>query len=321
MKKRKGELIKLKYSQRKIAKEIDRSRTAVQNYIMSFFSPVASPRKKQKKKISVRCERQIIAKAVKVRKSCKQIKNELSLDVSPQTIYRTLISSENIVFKKFQAKPPLTEKHKDARFDFALEHIIWEKEWSKVIFSDEKKFNLDGPDGFRYFWHDLRKEEEIFSKRVQGGGSVMIWAGFCATGKSYITFVESTMNSQKYVDMLQSSLVPFANEILGPNFIFQQDNAPCHRAKNTKLWFLRKGIEVMEWPARSPDLNPIENLWGILARKVYQGGKQYNTINELKTGILLAWDLIKPEILTNLISSMRSRMTQTMKARGGSSDY
>ena len=46
-----------------------------------------------------------------------------------------------------------------------------------VIFTDEKKFNLDGPDGFKYYWHDLRPEPEWFSKRAFGGGSLMVWAG------------------------------------------------------------------------------------------------------------------------------------------------
>ena len=61
--------------------------------------------------------------------------------------------------------------------------MTWNEEWRKVVWSDEKKFNLDGPDGFSYYWHDLRKEEEIFSSRAQGGGSIMIWASFGWGGK------------------------------------------------------------------------------------------------------------------------------------------
>ena len=50
--------------------------------------------------------------------------------------------------------------------------------WRNVIFRDEKKFNIDGPNGYRMYWHDLRKEEKFFSKRHSGGGSVMIWGAF-----------------------------------------------------------------------------------------------------------------------------------------------
>jgi hypothetical protein len=62
------------------------------------------------------------------------------------------------------------------------------------VFSGEKKFNLDGPDGFSYYWHDLRNEKLIFSKRTQGGCSVMIWGGFGSKGKTELEFIDSTMN-------------------------------------------------------------------------------------------------------------------------------
>ena len=58
--------------------------------------------------------------------------------------------------------PALTTTHKDLRLSWAKDHMTWNNEWHKVVWSDEKKFNLDGPDRFSYYWHDLRKEEEIF---------------------------------------------------------------------------------------------------------------------------------------------------------------
>ena len=77
----------------------------------------------------------------------------------------------------------------------------------KVLWSGEKKFNLDGPDGFSYYWHDLRKEQEIFSTRAQDGGSVMIWASFGWGGKSSICFVDGRMNAMGYREVLRHHLV------------------------------------------------------------------------------------------------------------------
>jgi hypothetical protein len=57
-------------------------------------------------------------------------------------------------------------------------------DWSDVVFSDEKKFNLDGPDGFQHYWHDLRGEVRFLSKRKFGGGFLMVWAAFGLHGKS-----------------------------------------------------------------------------------------------------------------------------------------
>ena len=98
------------------------------------------------------------------------------------------------------------------------------------MWSDEKKFNLDGPDGFSYYRHDLRKEQEIFSTRAQDGGSVMIWASFGWGGKSSICFVDGRMNAMGYREVLRHHLVDIGDSIGGSDWIFQQDNAPIHRA-------------------------------------------------------------------------------------------
>ena len=94
--------------------------------------------------------------------------------------------------------------------------MTWEAEWKQVLFSDEKKFNLDGLDGAAYYWHDLRKEEKIFSKRQQGGQSLMDWDGFDYRGQANITFPEGRMNATDYEDLLDIHLLPFGEEIGSP---------------------------------------------------------------------------------------------------------
>jgi len=85
-----------------------------------------------------------------------------------------------------------------ARVEWARKHIKWDKEWQTVVFSDEKKFNLDGPDGYKYYWHDLRKEKLIFSRRVHGGGTLKVWAGFGWNGKTNIAIIDDTMDASDY---------------------------------------------------------------------------------------------------------------------------
>ncbi|CAF2249233.1 unnamed protein product [Rotaria magnacalcarata] len=104
--------------------------------------------------------------------------------MSRWTINRVIKSSNILKKMKKQHSPALTTAHKDLRFSWAKDHMTWNNEWHKVVWSDEKKFNLDGPDGFSYYWHDLLKEEEIFSTRPLGGGSVIILASFAWGGKS-----------------------------------------------------------------------------------------------------------------------------------------
>ena len=124
-------------------------------------------------------------------------------------ICRYLNDSRHIKYQKIASKPPLTITHKNNRLEYARCHTGWGKEWNNIIFSDKKKFNLDGPDGFRYYWHDLRMEKMILSKRVQGGGFVMIWCAFIWEGKTTVEFIDGPMDSLLYQNLLQRSLLPF----------------------------------------------------------------------------------------------------------------
>ena len=74
--------------------------------------------------------------------------------------------------------------------------------WSDVVFTDEKKWNLDGPSGFHCYWHDLRKEKKIFKKRQSGGGSVMTWGTFCFNEIFKLVLVSGNMDSKQFTDIL-----------------------------------------------------------------------------------------------------------------------
>ena len=90
----------------------------------------------------------------------------------------------------------------------------WTDEWPSVLFSDEKKFNLDGPDRLAYYWHDLRKELRTFLSRQQGGGSLMVWGAFSYNGTTDSVFLEGHQNFEDYQTMLKVQLLPFG-ELLG----------------------------------------------------------------------------------------------------------
>lgn len=135
-----------------------------------------------------------------------------------------------------------------------------EKKWRKVIFSDEKRFNLDGPDGLSYYFHDLRKEELHLSRRQMGGGGIMVWAAIGYHGRTDVKFINTSMNAIKYIEILEEQLTLHASTIACENYIFQHDNAAVHTAKRIKKYFEDRNIQILPWPARSPDLNIIENI-------------------------------------------------------------
>jgi hypothetical protein len=197
----------------------------------------------------------------------------------------------------------------------------WGDKWKAVIFSDEKKFNLDGPDGFSYYFHDLRKSEVPLSRRVQGGGSVMVWGGFGWNGTWNLEFISGRMTAASYTTMLLKKIDSEQRPPRTDDWFFQQDNAPIHVARSTLGALQDRGILLIDWPAYSPDMNPIENLWGILTRRVYEGGRQFCDVTELREAIQACWRQITVTECQTLIQSMRNRLFAVLEAHGGPTKY
>ncbi len=119
---------------------------------------------------------------------------------------------------------------------------------------------------------------------------------------------------------LPCSMLPSADKLYGnADFIFQQDLAPAHTAKGTKSWFSDHGVTVLDWPANSPDLNPIENLCGIVKRKIRD--TRPNNADELKATVKETWASIPPQQCHKLITSMPRRIEAVIKAKGAPTKY
>ena len=102
---------------------------------------------------------------------------------------------------------------------------------------------------------------------------------------------------------------------------FQQDNASIHSRTVKDDWFVNNGFDVMEWPARSPDLNPIENCWGPLARLVYADGRQFQNTRQLSEAVVDSWNRLPQEQLDNLIVTMPYRIFELIEAHGDATTY
>ncbi len=184
---------------------------------------------------------------------------------------------------------------------------LWRKrtQWSKVLFSDESQccisFGNQGP----RVWRKSGEAQNpcCLKSSVKFPQSVMIWAAMSSAGVGPLCFLKSTVNAAIYQEILEHFMLPSADKLYGDaDFIFQQDLAPAHTAKGTKSWFNDHGVTVLDWPANSPDLNPIENLWGIVRRKMRD--TRPNNADELKATVKETWASIPPQQCHKLITSM-----------------
>ncbi len=148
----------------------------------------------------------------------------------------------------------------------------------------------------------------------------MISAAMSSAGVGPLCFLKSTVNAAIYQEILEHFMLPSADKLYGDaDFIFQQDLAPAHTAKGTKSWFNDHGVTVLDWPANSPDLNPIENIWGIVKRKMRD--TRPNNADDLKSAIKATWASIPPQQCNRMIASMPRCIDAVIHAKGDPTKY
>ncbi|GBO38349.1 Transposable element Tc3 transposase [Araneus ventricosus] len=149
----------------------------------------------------------------------------------------------------------------------------------------------------------------------------MVWVAFGFNGQVGLEFLNDRQNSPKYIETLENHFMPFAENIRGRNWEYQLDNAPIHTSNATKNYLNPKNVTVLEWPPMNPDLNPIENVWGIMSRKVYENGGQFYSVNALKPAIESTCYKLEPEMLRTLIMSMEKRVYDVILKNGKTLNY
>lgn len=261
------------------------------------------------------------------RMSAREIQHELGPrgdSVSLRTVQRGLnqVGCQVRVPKK---KPFLTDSHVKKRYEWALDHQEWTiDDWSKVVWSDETAVELrDNCPQFVRFVDGFPTTPEHFSLTTKHPTKVIIWSCFSSRGPGRSHVVECPMNTEWYVeDIIDHRILPQMNEWF-PNGegIFQQDNAPCHVSKRSRERFRDLGIILLDWPPASPDMNPIENLWGIVKKRVLK--EKPRTKNQIIATFLQLWhhDEALKMVMQSLIASMPKRVSALVESKGFHTKY
>lgn len=304
-----------------ISKNIKRSRKVITSYLNNEDTYGKNMKGRPSSVITAADKRIILRHASNSHDSAAKIKEKTGVKACVRTVQRVISNAKHIKRLKLKKKTPLNQLRKMQRLVFCRSNMTWTKEWERVVFSDEKKFNLEGPDGYAYYFHDLRKEEHTLDRLHSRAGGVMVWGAITYFGTIELQFLTSRMNAIAYKGVLNTAF-PAIKDIFGPlKWKFQQDNAPIHTARIVKSWIEGQNVELLTWPPYSPDLNIIENVWGWLARKVYESGRQYSTEAELIEGIKRSWQAISLNYLQKLYDSLPKRMYEVILNRGGSTHY
>jgi len=280
------ELIRQKYKENhhpsKIAEMLNVSKRSVYRIIKDY------PEKKRGTKLqfdrktlkfqarqAVKC---LCKKKEKV--TCSKVLPYISETVNLRTLQTEMKEDEKLLYKKIPKCIHLTDTQKENRVAQIRKWFKDRVNFKRVIYTDECRFSLDGPDNMMSW--QIPELSESFSrlKRPMGGGGVLVHGTLNLDGSISLLKWDGTICGTKYVEKLKEDIIPNIRTKNGDDFVFQHDNAPPHRCKLTRKFLNDSKIEVLEWPPLSPDLSPIENSWKILKDMVYET-RSFNNKEEL----------------------------------------
>ncbi|GFV51679.1 transposable element Tcb2 transposase [Trichonephila clavipes] len=261
----------------------------------------------------------------RVRTGGKSVSCSLRKADLPKTVARRLRGG-GLYARRPVVCVPLTRQHCTARLQWCREHHNWtEQDWACVLFSNESRFSLSSDCRLQLIWHKsgtAYRPENIQEKDRYPTCSIMVWASIMINSRTRLHVVANgTMTGQRYIDEVLLPHVRIFRGAVGDKFVFMDDNATCHRTLAVQDCLDSEGIQRLVWPARSPDLNPSENVWDALGRQV--AGRNYPPTNKntLIRALTEEWDKLPQQLLDNVVQSMVRRVECCITLHGGHIPY
>lgn len=253
-------------------------------------------------------------------------------DLHRHTI-RKVLNNNGIGSFQPRTKPYLSPSHAKKRLDWARDMTELRvgdiDNLRTIIFTDESTFEVGQISSAPRV---LRKKGEAYLPQhlrpsfKSGRSTISVWGAISYDFKGPLVFMPQgeRMTSQTYINgILSQQGYDFYEKISHEHgfAVWQQDGAPCHTAKGSMQWMKEMGMEVLPWPAQSPDVNPIENIWSILKTRISKRRHHSTTIPALKAALADEWEKLTIEDIRPVVGSMRERISLLVTAKGHSLKY
>lgn len=276
----------------------------------------------QNKKTTPREDRRIVREG---KRDCflsrAQIARATGVNVSRWTISRRLRAAG---YHSYWAarKPYISPRNRVRRLAWANQHQNWTvRQWKKVLWSDESPFVLQYR-GRKRVWrlHNERYRVRCMQATIKYDKKINVWGCFAYGGVGHLYRVKGILVKEKYLRILKLHMRPSARNLFGRRrFIFQHDNDPKHTAHIVRDHLARRTFQTMQWPAQSPDINPIENLWSELDRTL--STRKPRNEDELFHILQQGWQALSARYIHHLIRSMPRRCQAVIRSGGMPTSY
>ncbi|KAL7634863.1 UNVERIFIED_CONTAM: hypothetical protein RMT77_015240 [Armadillidium vulgare] len=257
--------------------------------------------------------------------NAREIQRQLQMECSDTTIRRRLHEA-GIHHRISAVKHKLSDEHKSARLAFANQYIQKDMNyWSRVIFTDEKTFSSTNHAPLHCWRHNNARYDaaNIFEEARSDHVKCNVWGWINAFTVGELTHINGRFTIDQYLEILDEVFLPSVRVSIFPDperFVFVQDNnRPIHASRRVKQWFEEHQhiIDVLPWPSKGCDLNPIENVWAAFV-KDWRMPQDKITKKDLEDYIKTSWENLRMNhIIENSILSIPNRLQAVIEAKGG----